>query len=68
MRNFSLVYFILYERKDSFYYGSGHLFEWIYSIIGWDSCYHGIQSVIEQDHFIITKNSFHQIYDGRDSV
>ena len=32
---------------------------------GWDSCYHGIQSVIEQDHLIITKNSFHQIYDGR---
>ena len=32
---------------------------------GWDSCYHGIQSVIEQVHFIIAKSSFHQIYDGR---
>ena len=33
MENFSVVYFIWYKRKDSFYYDLGHLLECIHSIM-----------------------------------
>ena len=59
MEGLSLAYFIIYKRGGSFSHDLVHIIGWIHSIM--DSCYHGIQSVIDLIQFVIAINILNEI-------